>query len=90
MRFALLMALLVSPVLAQTKEETVEEVARLETFDYARSPLDNRRLTLGEYARLQGELQAPPPPKLSAKLKELILLLRIRKLIKSLVPFAPL
>ncbi len=78
-----------SPVRAETMA-LPEEVARLEELTYARSPLNNQRLTLGEYAQLQEQLQTPTNEEVSPALKQLITLLRLRKLLKTLVPFAPL
>ncbi|WP_287128375.1 hypothetical protein [Candidatus Cyanaurora vandensis] len=69
--------------------ELVEEVARLEVLDYARSPMDNRVLTLGEYAALQADLQQPNPARPNGKLQGLITLLRLRKLLKTVIPLIP-
>jgi hypothetical protein len=87
--FYLITVQLALPILAQ-EVDIPEDVARLETIDHARSPLDNTRLTLGEYAKVQEDIQKPLPTEASIQLKQLILLLRVRKLIKSVVPFAPL
>jgi len=86
-RRLLLLFLIFAPPVFPQPEDPPEEVARLEKFDYARSPVDNQRLNLGEYAQLETSLQAPEPALPSDKLKLLVILLRIRKLIKSLVPF---
>jgi len=80
------------PLLAQelvNQPQEPEEVARLETIDYARSPVDNARLTLGEYAQLREELEPRLQPTVSAELRQLIMILRVRKLLKTVVPFAP-
>jgi hypothetical protein len=78
-------------VLAQSipsAEEIPEEVARLQPIEHARSPEDNRLLTPAEYALLQEELQkAQETRAVSPKLRQLILLLRVRKVIKTIIPF---
>ena len=72
-------------------EDTPEEVLRTEIITEARSPVDGKPLTAAEYAELQVQLQAVPPLKsqVSPKVKELITLLRLRKLIRTVVPFLP-
>jgi hypothetical protein len=90
--------MLLSPGFAQTvpsvslpasqAEDIPEEVARLQPIERARSPEDNRLLTPAEYALLQEELQkAQETRAISPKLRQLILLLRIRKVLKTIVPF---
>ncbi len=82
---------LLNPVLAQSipnPEEVPEEVARLQPIEHARSPEDNRLLTPAEYALLQEELQkAQETQAVSPKLRQLILQLRVRKVIKTIIPF---
>jgi hypothetical protein len=68
--------------------EVPEEVARLQPIEHARSPEDNRLLKPAEYALLQEELQkAQETRAVSPKLKQLILLLRVRKALKTVIPF---
>jgi hypothetical protein len=81
-----------NPVLAQSipspEEVPEEEVARLQPIEHARSPEDNRLLTPAEYALLQEELQkAQETRAVSPRLRQLILLLRVRKVIKTIIPF---
>jgi hypothetical protein len=92
----LLLAMPIGPGLAQTvpplpppsAEDIPEEVARLQSIEHARSPEDNRLLTPAEYALLQEELQkAQETRAVSPRLRQLILLLRVRKVLKTLVPF---
>ena len=90
---ALLLAL---PVLAEPApyplppaSEIPEEVLRLEDPGYGTSPVNGERLGLGEYARLMHELQEAQEvePQINPKLKQLIFLLRLRKFLKTFVPF---
>lgn len=89
----MLMGVGVSSVsLAQTllpPEEIPEEILRTEVITAARSPVDGKLLTAAEYAELQAELRstAAVKPKVSPKIQRLILLLRVRKVLKSIVPF---
>lgn len=66
-----------------------EEVLRTEIITEARSPIDGQPLTAAEYAELQAELRSTDAiqPKVSPKIQRLILLLRVRKVIKSIAPF---
>lgn len=66
-----------------------EEVLRTEIFTAARSPVDGKPLTAAEYAELQAELLSAPTPRLNADVQQLIFLLRVRKLIRTIVPFSP-
>jgi len=66
-----------------------EEVLRTEIFTSARSPVDGKPLTAAEYAELQAQLLNAPTPRLNADVRQLIFLLRVRKLIRTIVPFAP-
>ncbi len=76
-------------VAVRADPEVTEEVARLERFSYARSPVDNRVLTPGELVLEREYLQTAPPSEPSPQLKELITLLRLRKLLKSVIPIVP-
>jgi hypothetical protein len=66
-----------------------EEVLRTEMITEARSPIDGQPLTAAEYAELQAELRSTDAikPRVSPKIQRLILLLRVRKVIKSIAPF---
>ncbi|MBC8120851.1 MAG: hypothetical protein H7Y22_03315 [Gemmatimonadaceae bacterium] len=70
-------------------EDTPEEVLRLEEPDYAFSPVDGTRLTLGEYAHLQAELAEAQEvaPQISPRIKQLIFLLKARKVLRTFLPF---
>jgi hypothetical protein len=83
------------PAFAQTvyplppAEDIPEEVLRLEDPGYGNSMITGEKLNLGEYARLSAELQdsIEPEPQISPKIKNLIFLLKIRKLLRTFLPF---
>lgn len=79
------------PILAlPPPQDTPEEVLRTEIITEARSPIDGKPLTAGEYAQLQAQLQARSvTPPLNPKLKRNIFLLRLRRLIRTVAPFLP-
>ncbi|NEP59592.1 MAG: hypothetical protein F6K31_21705 [Symploca sp. SIO2G7] len=69
-------------------EDVPEEILRTEIITEARSPIDGKPLTAAEYAQLQAELaQNPISPDVSPKLKRLIFLLRLRQLLRTIIPF---
>ncbi len=69
-------------------EDTPEEILRTEVIIEARSPIDGKPLTAAEYAELQIMLEKGYlPPDVSPKFKDLVFLLRIRKMFKSIIPF---
>jgi hypothetical protein len=71
-------------------EEIPEEVLRTEIILEARSPVDGKPLTAAEYAELQAQLQERPiAAPLNPKLKENITLLRLRRVIRTILPFLP-
>lgn len=71
-------------------EETPEEVLRTEIITEARSPIDGKPLTAAEYAELQAQLQAQRgEPQLAPKVRETIFLLRLRRAIRTILPFLP-
>ncbi len=87
-----LMSLALSPQLAVAlppPEDTPEEVLRTEIVTEARSIMNGESLTAAEYAELQAALQAGPgtPVQLQSEIRHLVFLLRIRKLLKTLLPF---
>lgn len=66
-------------------EDVPEEVLRTEIITEGISPIDGRFLTATEYAELQALLRRqPPPPALDPKIQELIFLVRIRQLLRSI------
>jgi hypothetical protein len=67
--------------------DTPEEILRTEIIIEARSPVDGKALTAGEYAELLTQLQTSPPPKLTPKIREQVFLLRIRKALLQVFPF---
>ncbi len=72
-------------------EDVPEEVLRTEIITEARSPIDGKPLTAAEYAQLRAELAEPSfAPDLPPKIRQQIFLLRIRQLIRTIAPFAPL
>ena len=69
-------------------EDVPEEVLRTEIIIEARSPIDGKRLTAAEYAQLKAELSEPStPPELNPKIRQLIFLLRLRQLFRTVTPF---
>jgi hypothetical protein len=69
------------------QEEIPEEILRTEIITTARSPVDGKPLSAGEYAQLQAQLQKVPPPKLDPKIRDQVFLLRLRKTLLQLFPF---
>ncbi|HIK28886.1 MAG: glutathione S-transferase [Oscillatoriaceae bacterium SKW80] len=69
-------------------EDVPEEILRTEIITEARSPIDGQPITAAEYALLQEQLTtAPASPRLNPDLQHLIFLLRVRKLIRTILPF---
>ncbi len=90
------MLLVAAPVMVQATNrpmvsEIPEEVLQTEVVTTARSPIDNRPLTATEYAELKTEIDRANqvPPKLSNKLRNTVALLKLRKFIKTVLPFIP-
>jgi hypothetical protein len=84
------------PTVAQTMDPTAaieipEEVLQTEVITGARSPIDNQPLTATQYAELKTEIDRANqvPPRLSSKLRNTIALLKVRKFIKTVLPFIP-
>jgi hypothetical protein len=84
------------PTVAQTTAPTPvteipEEVLQTEVITNGRSPIDNRPLTATEYAELKTEIDRTNqvPPRLSNKLRNAVALLKLRKFIKTVLPFIP-
>lgn len=71
-------------------EETPEEVLRTEIITSARSPIDGKPLTAAQYAQLQAQLQNNrESPQLNSVVEDKVFLLRIRRLIRTVLPFLP-
>ena len=69
-------------------EDLPEEILRTEIILEGRSPLDGKPLSAAEYENLQAQLtQNRFNPQINPDLQELIFLLQIRKLIKTIIPF---
>ena len=65
-----------------------EEILRTEIILEGRSPLDGKPLSAAEYENLQAQLtQNRFNPQIDPDLQQLIFLLQIRKLIKTIIPF---
>jgi hypothetical protein len=71
--------------------EIPEEILRQEMILDARSPLDGKPLTATEYAELQVEIDRlnEPTPTVSPKLQQLVLLVKLRKFLKTVLPIVP-
>lgn len=72
-------------------QDTPEEVLRTEIILDARSPVDGRPMNPADYAALQAKQQAPyhPPASLTSKVRSTVTLLKVRKFIKTYLPFIP-
>jgi hypothetical protein len=69
-------------------EDVPEEVLRTEIIIEARSPIDGKPLTAAEYAQLKAQLAEPStPPELNPQIRQLIFLLRLRQLFRTVTPF---
>lgn len=87
-----MLPLFLSPALAlPPPEDQPEEILRTEIILEARSPIDGEPLTAAEYAELQAQMEAEAqetgyvPP----QIRRLITLLRIRKVLRTILPFLP-
>lgn len=76
-----------------SQEDTPEEVLRAEIYTDARSPIDGKQLTATEYVELMEKLRSldsiPPEDFVSPKVREVINLLKLRKLLRQFIPFIP-
>jgi hypothetical protein len=87
----------ISPVSAQAEgsiqvpTEIPEEVLRQEIILEGRSPLDGKPLTATEYVELQAELEHlnQVTPTVSPKLQQLVMLVKLRKFLKTVLPILP-
>ncbi|MFP4296408.1 MAG: hypothetical protein ACLFT0_00960 [Spirulinaceae cyanobacterium] len=70
-------------------EDIPEEVLQMEIITEGVSPLNGEPLTAAEYAELQAQLTTRPyAPEVSTELQQLIFLLRLRRLLNTLIPFS--
>lgn len=68
-------------------DDIPEEVLRTQIITEARSPIDGKPLTAAEYAQLQAHIaEDSTPPQLNPKLQQLIFLLRLRHLLRRVIP----
>lgn len=77
---------------ANSLADIPEEVLRTEIYTEARSPVDGKLLSAAEYIELDESLQAtvnniPPRLLVSERLQKLIDLLKLRRLIRQVIPF---
>ena len=80
--------LLSEPTLALPPPEDIpEERLRTQIIVEARSPIDGKPLTAAEYVQLQNELAVSAPPQVSDEVRRLLFLLRLRRLIRTIIPF---
>ncbi len=79
------------PLNAVGLEEVPEEVLRQEMIFEARSPLNGAPLTATEYAELQADIEQlnQVTPQVSPKLQQLMMLVKLRKFIKTVLPIVP-
>lgn len=72
-------------------EDVPEEILRTQIILDARSPIDGSPMTPAEYAELQAEKQTPfeAPAELAPKVESTVRLLKLRKFIKTVLPFIP-
>ena len=69
-------------------EDFPEEILRTEIILEGRSPVNGKPLSASEYENLQLQLtQNRFSPQIDPDLQQLIFLLQIRKLIKTIIPF---
>lgn len=75
----------------QKETDVPEEILQTEVITNARSPIDNQPLNATEYAELQTQIKQANevPPKLSSKVRNTVALLKLRKFIKTVLPFIP-
>lgn len=65
-----------------------EEVLRTEIILEGRSPIDGKALSASEYEELQADLrESSLDPEVSDDIQQLVFLLQIRKLFKTIIPF---
>lgn len=69
-------------------EDIPEEILRTEIILEGRSPIDGKPLSAQEYEELKTELsQSTNNPKINSDIQEVIFLLQLRKLVKTIIPF---
>lgn len=69
-------------------QDVPEEILRTEVIFEGRSPVDGKPLSASEYEELEAELtESRFQPEIKGDIQQLIFLLQIRKLIKTIIPF---
>ena len=69
-------------------EDVPEEILRTEIILQGRSPINGQLLTASEYEELEAKLtQSTLNPELNSDVEQIIFLLRVRKLFKTVIPF---
>jgi len=78
-----------APIALPPPEEVPEEVLRTEIITEVRSPLTGEPMSAADYAELQAQQQENPHPQLSlpSEARQAVLLLQIRRALRSLWPF---
>jgi hypothetical protein len=68
-------------------EDVPEEILRTEIVFEGRSPIDGKPLSASEYEELQTELRESSfDPQINQDIQQIIFLLQIRKLLKTIIP----
>ena len=68
-------------------EDIPEEILRTEIILEGRSLIDGKPLSASEYEELQAQLKEPRlHPEVDSNIQQLIILLQIRKLFKTIIP----
>jgi hypothetical protein len=68
-------------------EDVPEEVLRTEIITQARSPIDGKPISAAQYAQLKAQMEErSPPPQVSPNIRQLIFLLRLRQLLRTVTP----
>lgn len=70
------------------EEDIPEEILRTEIILEGRSPLDGKSLSASQYEELEAELRESRfDPQINEDIQQIIFLLQIRKLFKTIIPF---
>jgi hypothetical protein len=70
------------------EEDLPEEILRTEIILEGRSPIDGKPLSAREYEELEAELRESRfDPQINEDVQQIIFLLQIRKLFKTIIPF---
>lgn len=87
---SLLMSATLPGLALPPEDEVPEEVLRTRVITEARSPIDGKPLSAGDYARLQEQLQdVNDTESVSSDLAQLIFLLQARRVVRPVLPFIP-